>query len=101
MARRREQSPETAMLLEIVQVLRDEPQYAFAARRIDNIVRQYVTVAKADKQLGLQRSAARMAFIAATDKAASFETVSERFRAMCALGFDLLSSELDGHFISP
>jgi hypothetical protein len=35
-----------------------------------------------------------MAFIAATDKGASFETVSKRFRARCALGFDDVFSEL-------
>jgi hypothetical protein len=35
-----------------------------------------------------------MAFVAATDKGASFETVSKRFRARCALGFDDVFSEL-------
>jgi hypothetical protein len=35
-----------------------------------------------------------MAFIAATDMGASFQTVSKRFRARCAIGFDHVFSEL-------
>jgi hypothetical protein len=94
MARRRELSPDISMLREIVQVLQDEPRYEAASRRIDEIEQRYVATAGADERLGLQRSAARMAFIAATDKGASFETIAARFRSRCALGFDDLFSEL-------
>ncbi len=94
MARRRKQLPHTAMLLEIVQVLKDEPRYDQAGRRIDEIERRYVTTATAEERLGLQRSAARMALIAATDKGAAFDTIADRFQARCMLGFDDLFSEL-------
>jgi hypothetical protein len=82
------------MLLEMVKVLRDAPRYAAAARRIDAIERRYVRTAGDTERLGLRRSAARMAFIAATDKGASFESVAKRFRACCALGFNDVFSEL-------
>jgi hypothetical protein len=82
------------MLLEIVKILRDEPRYAVAGRRIDKIGRHYAATVTEEERLGLQRSVARMAFIAATDKGASFETVSKRFWARYALGFDNVCSEL-------
>src|SRR5258708_7306797 len=84
MANRREQASVTAMLLEIVHVLRDELQYEVAGSGIDEIERRFVMAAEPDERLGLQRAAARMAFIAATDKGAAFEVVSERFRVRCA-----------------
>jgi hypothetical protein len=92
--RRPDQVPETAMLLQIVQVLREEQKYETAARRIDEIERHFVSAASPSKRRTLRRSAARMAFVAATDKGASFETVSERFRARCGLGFIDIASEL-------
>jgi hypothetical protein len=82
------------MLLEIVKVLQDERRYAVAVRRIDAIERRYLRTAEEEDQLGLRRSAARMAFIVATDKGASFDAVTRRFRARCALGFDDVFSEL-------
>jgi hypothetical protein len=94
MVRRRKPSPDTAMLLEIVKVLRTVPRYAAAARRIDAIEQRYVRAAGEQERLGLRRSAARMAFFAATDKGASFEAVAKRFRARCSLGFDDVFSEL-------
>ena len=94
MSPHREQPTTTAMLLEIVQVLHDEPRYEAAGRRIDDIERRFVMAAESDERLGLRRSAARMAFIVATDKGAPFEAVSKRFRARCALGFEDVFSEL-------
>ena len=94
MARRCERSPDTAMVLEMTHVLLDEPRYAVAAGRIDAIARRHLTSAEAHHRLVFERSAARMAFMAATDKGASFAALSKRFRARCALGFDLLFSEL-------
>ena len=66
--RRPDQVPETAMLLQIVQVLREEQKYETAARRIDEIERHFVSAASPSKRRTLRRSAARMAFVAATDK---------------------------------
>jgi hypothetical protein len=91
---RNQQSHTAAMLLEIVQVLKEEPCYEVAGRRIDEITRRYLTMAAEQERHCLQRSAARMAFSAATDKGASFETITRRFRARCALGFDDVFSEL-------
>jgi hypothetical protein len=94
MSHRPLQTSETTMLLEMVQVLRDEPEHDVAGRRIDEIERRFVTAAEPGERLELQRFAARIAFIAATDKGAPFEAVSERFRARCALGFEDVFSEL-------
>jgi hypothetical protein len=94
MGRRRERSPDTALLLEILEVLRVEPAYATVANRIAEIERRHVAAAGTDEKLTLQRSAARMAFAAATDKGAPFEEVVTRFRRVCELGFSLLFSEL-------
>jgi hypothetical protein len=94
MSHSRLQPSDTALLLEIVQVLKEEPLYEVAGNRIDAIERRYLTLAADEEKLGLRRSAARMAFVAATDKGASFEAITERFRARCALGFDDVFSEL-------
>jgi len=94
MRRRRKHSRDNAMLIEIAKVLRDEPRYSVAARRINEITRSFLPTVAQEKQLDLRRSAARMALIAATDIGAAFETVAKRFRARCVLGFDDVFSEL-------
>jgi hypothetical protein len=45
MARHQKQTPDTAMLLEIVKVLQNEARYAVAARQIDAIERKYLATA--------------------------------------------------------
>jgi hypothetical protein len=78
----------------IRQVLREEKDYQTAARRIDDIERRYAVVAKGTAYIDLRRLAARKAFVAATDKGASFEDISARYQRMCDLGFYSIPSEL-------
>jgi hypothetical protein len=78
----------------INQVLREETDYQTAARRIDEIAFRYVVVSKGTAYLDLRRLAARKAFVAATDKGASFEDISARYQRMCDLGFCSILSEL-------
>jgi hypothetical protein len=54
------------MRLEIVRVLQVETEYGPALRRIQEIEKRHVASVGTDEQLALRRSAARMAFIAAT-----------------------------------
>src|SRR5262245_4109325 len=68
MTRRRQRSPDAAMLREILEVLREQPGYARAARRIGAIERRYLAaVTDAGDQLPLRHAAARMVFLAAVD----------------------------------
>ncbi len=86
--------PKKEMNRAISQVLCDEPDYQAAARRIDDIERSYVVIAKGEAYLDLRRLAARRAFTAATDKGASFEDISTRFHRMREVGFYSECSEL-------
>jgi hypothetical protein len=84
----------SAMRNAISQVLGGEADYQNAARRIDEIERRFVVVAKGASYRDLRRLAARMAFDAAVDKGASFEDISTRYQRMCELGFRSIRSEL-------
>jgi hypothetical protein len=86
--------PKKEMNLAISQVLREELDYQTAARRIDDIERRHVVVAKGTAYIDLRRLAARKAFVAAMDKGASFEDISARYQRMCDLGFYSILSEL-------
>jgi hypothetical protein len=89
-----EDFPTSAMTNAIRQVLREEADYQTAARRIDEIERRYVVVAKGASFRDLRRLAARIAFDAAIDKGASFEEISTRYQRTCELGFLSIRSEL-------
>jgi hypothetical protein len=85
---------ENAMLLEIVQVLKDERDYVTVASRIDEIERRYVDAAEGDERRALQQLAARHAFSAATELGASFGEVSARFHRISEIGFYSPSTEM-------
>jgi hypothetical protein len=82
------------MLEEIVRVLQTEPGYEETARQIDEIELRYVSSASAGERPALRRSAARMGLAATIDKQAPYAEVSDRFRRVCALGFEDPSVEL-------
>jgi hypothetical protein len=94
MALQPERPPETAMQLEIIQVLEDESEYEVAARRIEEIERRYVAAADEEERLALQQSAARWTFIAAADTGTLFKEVAARFHRICEIGFSGPHSEL-------
>ena len=94
MAHPSERWPETAMALEIVQVLKDDLEFDTAASRIEEIELRYVAAAEGEDCLVLQQVAARLALIAATDLGASFQDVSARFHRICEIGFSSPHSEI-------
>lgn len=88
-----ERSPEDAMLLDIVQVLRTQHDHRVAIRQIEEIEQRYVNEAPSEEQLVLRQVAASMVFMALISKRAPFDEVTTHFNRICDLGFHSSHSE--------